>query len=87
MSKETQHTIVKGSETFIFLVLVLPSAASANLKMWTAVVEGEARNIFPYVHHADFIFNSFIDYELHVLKVASLRVPLLVIYSRFIKMA
>lgn len=39
-----------------------------NFKMWPKVLEGEAKNIFPYQEEADAIFNSSLVYEFAVLK-------------------
>ncbi len=42
--------------------------AEINLKMWPKVIEGEAKNIFPYQEEADAIFNSALMYEFCILK-------------------
>lgn len=42
--------------------------ACATLRMWPSVRRGEKRWIFPHQSHADYTFNSSLDYELAVLK-------------------
>ena len=39
-----------------------------TIKMWTDVMKGEVKNIFPFQEEADIIFNSSLIYELAVLK-------------------
>lgn len=39
-----------------------------TLKMWPNVLEGERKWIEPFVDNADVVFNSYLDYELAVLK-------------------
>ena len=39
-----------------------------TLQMWSSVVRGEQRWIYPFQHLADAVFNSALDYELAVLK-------------------
>lgn len=43
--------------------------ALATFKMWPSVRRGEERNIFPYQEEADVMFNSYMAYELAVLKI------------------
>lgn len=44
--------------------------AKATIARLPAVVRGEERNIYPYLHKADALVNTALDYELSVLKVA-----------------
>ncbi|MCA1810198.1 MAG: hypothetical protein LC725_12250 [Lentisphaerae bacterium] len=44
------------------------NAPGATLRMWPSVRRGEKTWIFPFQTHADFVFNSALDYELAVLK-------------------
>lgn len=44
------------------------SNASATLKRWTSVKDGEQKHIFPYQENADIVFNSSLFYEISVLK-------------------
>ncbi len=46
-------------------------SALMTLQMWPSVRRGEDRNIFPFQNTADAAFNSALDYELAVLKVAA----------------
>ena len=39
-----------------------------TLELWSGVIANEDKNIIPYGHHADFIINSFLQYELGVIK-------------------
>ncbi len=41
----------------------------STIKAWQKVRDGEEKNIFPYIHHADIIINSGLAYEIGVLKV------------------
>ncbi|MGL5207572.1 MAG: nucleoside kinase [Acidaminococcaceae bacterium] len=49
--------------------------ARKTLHMWTSVMRGEEKNIFPYSEDADIMFNSALIYELAVLR--NFAVPLL----------
>ena len=42
--------------------------AIQTLERWPSVRRGESRNIFPFQHQADVMFNSALVYELSVLK-------------------
>ena len=42
---------------------------SKTLTVWSEVRDGEEKYVFPYQDHADVIFNTFLAYELAVLKV------------------
>jgi len=42
--------------------------AEETIKRWSAVREGENKNIFPFQEDADFMFNSSLTYELGVLR-------------------
>ena len=44
-------------------------SALGTLKMWPSVRRGEENNIFPFQEDADIMFNSFLAYELAVLKI------------------
>ena len=44
-------------------------SAAYTIEKWPSVKRGEARNIFPFQHEADVMFNSALPYELCVLKV------------------
>jgi uridine kinase len=46
-------------------------SALMTLQMWPSVRRGEDRNIFPFQNTADAAFNSALDYELAVLKIAA----------------
>jgi len=39
-----------------------------TMELWTGVIANEDKNIIPYGHKADFIINSFLQYELNVIK-------------------
>ena len=39
-----------------------------TLELWAGVVANEDKNIIPYGHQSDFIINSFMQYELGVIK-------------------
>ncbi|MBE6039148.1 MAG: nucleoside kinase [Anaerofustis stercorihominis] len=43
-------------------------SALDTISMWQSVRRGEEKNIFPYAHEADIIFNSSLFYEMGVLK-------------------
>jgi uridine kinase len=43
--------------------------ASANIQRWPSVRAGEQAHIFPYLGHADAVFDSALVYELSVIKV------------------
>ncbi len=43
-------------------------SAVDTLKRWPSVRRGEDKNIFPFQHNSDSVFNSALDYELSVLK-------------------
>ncbi len=45
------------------------STALRTLKMWPEVRKGENKNIFPYQEEADVMFNSYLVYELPILKL------------------
>ncbi len=44
------------------------ATVSRTLELWDGVVENEDKNILPYEENADFIINSFLSYELGVIK-------------------
>ena len=44
------------------------ATAARTLELWDGVVANEDKNIIPYGKHADFIINSFLSYELNVIK-------------------
>ena len=44
------------------------ATVSRTLDLWEGVVANEDKNIIPYGAHADFIINSFLSYELPVIK-------------------
>ncbi len=48
-------------------------AAAATIARWPSVRRGERRSIFPYVAHADAVFDSSLVYELSVIKVFAQR--------------
>jgi len=43
--------------------------AAESIVRWPSVRAGERRNIFPFQHHADAVFDSALSYELNVLRV------------------
>lgn len=43
--------------------------AAETILRWPSVRAGERRNIFPFQHHADAVFDSALTYELNVLRV------------------
>jgi uridine kinase len=43
--------------------------AAANIQRWPSVRAGEQAHIFPYLGHADVVFDSALVYELSVIKV------------------
>ena len=43
-------------------------SAEETILRWPSVRKGEYRNIFPYQENADIMFNSFLIYELPLLK-------------------
>ncbi|MBO6222914.1 MAG: nucleoside kinase [Bacteroidales bacterium] len=43
-------------------------SAEQTISRWTSVAKGERKNIFPYQENADIMFNSFLLYELPLLK-------------------
>jgi uridine kinase len=43
--------------------------AADSIVRWPSVRAGERRNIFPFQHHADAVFDSALTYELNVLRV------------------
>lgn len=43
--------------------------AADTIVRWPSVRSGERRNIFPFQHHADAVFDSALTYELNVLRV------------------
>lgn len=51
------------------------SSAENTIETWPDVRKGEYQNIYPYQDNADFVFNSYLSYELCVLKKHA--VPLL----------
>ena len=48
--------------------------AVQTLTRWPSVRRGEERNIFPYQHNADVVFNSSLPYEISAMKKAALTV-------------
>ncbi len=42
--------------------------AERNLYMWETVTANEDRSILPYLHHVDHFINSFLPYELYVIR-------------------
>ncbi|MCL1924972.1 MAG: nucleoside kinase [Defluviitaleaceae bacterium] len=44
------------------------TSARTNLAMWSTVLKGEAKYIFPYQNTADAVFNSALVYEMSILK-------------------
>ena len=44
------------------------ASAARTLELWEGVVANEDKNIIPYGKNADFIINSFLTYELNVIK-------------------
>jgi uridine kinase len=43
--------------------------AAETILRWPSVRAGERRNIFPFQHHADAVFDSALTYELNVMRV------------------
>ena len=43
-------------------------SAEDTINRWPSVIAGERKNIFPYQENADIMFNSFLLYELPMLK-------------------
>ena len=46
-----------------------------TLNMWSNIMRGEMNYIYPYIKHADYIFNTSLAYELSVIKLSAM--PLL----------
>ncbi|MCR4435492.1 MAG: nucleoside kinase [Clostridiales bacterium] len=74
------HNRIQSTDTRIVRRIVRDfqfrgNTAISTIKRWPSVRRGEERNIFPYQECADIMFNSFLIYELSVLK--TLAEPLL----------
>jgi uridine kinase len=72
------HNIIPTTDTRLIRRLVRDyyfrgSDAMRTLKVWPSVRRGEEKNIFPYQEEANVMFNTFLLYELSVLKPHALR--------------
>lgn len=68
-----EHNRISTSETRLIRRMVRDSKFRANgvcdtINMWPMVRKGEEKWIFPYQEQADVMFNSFLPYELPILK-------------------
>ena len=68
-----EHNRISTSDTRLIRRMVRDKLfrgfdAEETLKMWSKVLTGEEKNIFPYQDDADIIFNSSLAYEINVLK-------------------